>query len=451
MKKKFYQTKKICIGTIEVCGILMKLKRSYHDMGLVCDCFLLHSVPQQADDESEYNNPSLDFYKHLQARIRASKKEGKKVRYRLLQIVEMILLLQIFIHTLFVYDAYIFLYAHSFFTVNPYLNRIKELEYKILKLCNKQIIAMFCGSDSRPPYCDCFSSESLEDLKKATRRISSNVRMIEKYAEVIDGPASAAFHTKPYISYNCIGNPVEEVEFQGKIKISNENKCNAVKILHAPSSANAKGTDIIRKTIEGIMSAGYKVEYKEISGVQHKVVLEEIGKADILINQMYSDVPMSMLDVEAGLNGVAVITCGYYAEYYKEDMPAPIPPTCFCIPEKLEENLIYYILHEEERNALGKAEQNFIKENWMSKQIADRLLQIMEKRIPVEWLYYPEKSYYIWGAGCTKEKVIEKVLFLVDHYGSEALCISENSLIFKEYMQLYKTEKERKTKRGGIV
>ena len=103
---------------------------------------------------------SLNIINH-QARIRASKKEGKKVRYRLLQIVEMILLLQIFIHTLFVYDAYIFLYAHSFFTVNPYLNRIKELEYKILKLCNKQIIAMFCGSDSRPPYCDCFSSESL--------------------------------------------------------------------------------------------------------------------------------------------------------------------------------------------------------------------------------------------------------------------------------------------------
>ena len=426
----------ICIGTMEICGIMRKLNHAYRDMGIKSDCYLLHPISNIIEKDAAYYNPILISYQKIQNKIRKSLFYGQKIRMRLWQILEVFVLLKVFFYTLMNYDAYIFLYSQSFFKSNPFLNQISEWEYKILKMCKKKVVAFFCGSDSRPPYCDNSNFVNFAGLKEATRRIASNVHMIEKYAIVIDGTASAAFHTKPYISYNCIGNPVEKEEYRGESRSKN----NSVVILHAPSSIEGKGTKVIREVVRKISNQGYNIEYREVTGVPHNIVLKEMRRADILVNQMYSDTPMSMVDVEAGLNGLVVVTCGYYAQYYKSDMPFPVPPSCFCLPEDLEKNLIFYITNKEARTVLVESEQRFIKNNWMSDQVAKKIFKLIKTGPVEEWLYDPAGCEYVWGAGCNKEQVNERVTYLIDHYGYKALQLSENSLLYHNYMKIYQSK-----------
>ena len=79
--------------------------------------------------------------------------------------------------------------------------------------------------------------------------------------------------------------------------------------------------------------------------------------SDIAIDQLYSDTPMAGFAAEAGINGIPVIVGGYYAEVYKKILPGPIPPTVYCKPEELKENLIYLLEHEEERKRIGEEEK----------------------------------------------------------------------------------------------
>ena len=57
----------------------------------------------------------------------------------------------------------------------------------------------------------------------------------------------------------------------------------------------------------------------------------------------------------------------------------------------------------------------------MSKIVAQKFLNILDRNIPNEWLFEPQKNEYIWGAGIPKEKVIKNIKYLIDNYGEEAV------------------------------
>ena len=131
----------ICIGTMEICGIMRKLNHAYRDMGIKSDCYLLHPISNIIEKDAAYYNPILISYQKIQNKIRKSLFYGQKIRMRLWQILEVFVLLKVFFYTLMNYDAYIFLYSQSFFKSNPFLNQISEWEYKILKMCKKKVVA----------------------------------------------------------------------------------------------------------------------------------------------------------------------------------------------------------------------------------------------------------------------------------------------------------------------
>ena len=173
---------------------------------------------------------------------------------------------------------------------------------------------------------------------------------------LIDSTASSHFHKKPYLIYNCIGIAIDEKE---QVPVG-QSKDNTIRILHAPSNQQAKGTATIRKIIKEIQDEGYEFEYVEVSGLPHSVVLEKMAMSDIVIDQLYSDTPMAGFATEAAMNGIPVVVGGYYADVYKKILPQPIAPTAFCNPEKLKETIIYLLEHEEERIRIGREEKKYV-------------------------------------------------------------------------------------------
>ncbi len=422
--------KKIFLGVQEIAGMMERLNNAFHEMGIESDFYCMDNYEFGSDKKDK---AILRKYKiHSNKRIHATKEYMRNWWYFL----QMWDIVYIFFHVLFRYDAFIFIFGHGMFFYNKYLSKIEELEFFILKLFHKKMIMWLCGSDSRAPYCDVYMYCCLNDperLYRATQKRSKRIRMLEKYMILIDGGASSHFHRKPYLIYNCIGIPIDEKE---KVHISKKDNVKPT-ILHAPSDQKGKGTEAIRNVLKEIEKEGYDVNYIEVSGVSHNIVLEKMSESDIVIDQLYSDTPMAGFAAEASINAIPVIVSGYYAEVYKETNPQPIAPTVYCKPDELKEKIIYLLEHKKEWERIGKEEQEYIENHCLSTIVADKFLRIFDGSYPDEWIMNPKDNDYIWGGGVDKKLVTDSIVKLIDNYGPQSLCLDEDSILYKKYIQLY--------------
>ena len=78
-------------------------------------------------------------------------------------------------------------------------------------------------------------------------------------------------------------------------------------VVHAPSSPIIKGTPLVRAAIKKLQLEGYDFEYVELIGVPNVVVLNELKRAHIILNEFYAFVP-GVFGIEAMSNN-AVLLC----------------------------------------------------------------------------------------------------------------------------------------------
>lgn len=432
MKKK-----RIFLGVQEIAGMMERLNNAFHEMGIESD---FYCMADYGFGSSKKDKKILRKYQiHSDKRIHATK-EYKRNWWYFLQMWD---ILYIFFHVLFRYDTFIFIFGHGMFFYNKYLSKIEELEFFILKLFHKKMIMWLCGSDSRAPYCDVYlyrCANELDRLYRATQKRSKRIKMLEKYMILIDGGASSHFHRKPYLIYNCIGIPIDRKE---KVHINKKDNAKPT-ILHAPSNKKGKGTEAIRNILNEIEKEGYDFNYVEVSGVTHDIILEKMAESDIVIDQLYSDTPMAGFAAEASINEIPVIVSGYYAEVCKEALPQPFPPTLYCKPDELKEKIIYLLEHKEEREQIGKMETEYVENHCLSTIVASKFLKIFDNTYPDEWIMNPYDNDYIWGGGVDKKLVTDSVVKLIDCYGPQSLCLDENSILYKKYIQLYNEAKNKK-------
>lgn len=427
--------KRIFLGVQEISGMMERLNNAFHELEMKSDFYCMYGYNFVPENRADDNVDILRKYRMHTQRINRTTRKYERIWWDFLQMLD---IFHIFFHVLFQYDLFIFIFGHGMFFYNKYLCRIEELEFFILKLFGKKMVMWLCGSDSRPPYCDGgVYFRKVERLYLEVQRKQKRVKMLEKYMPLIDMPGSTHFHTKPYLIYNCIGIPVDAKE---RVCVNREDK-DKVTILHAPSDQKAKGTEIIRKILKELKDEGYEFEYIEVSGLPHNAVLEKMAMSDMVIDQVYCDTPMAGFATEAAINGIPVVVGGYYAEVYKAVLPAPIAPTVYCKPEELKERIIYLLRHKEERERIGKEEQEYIENNCLATIIAGKFLKILDNSYPREWLIYPDDNDYIWGCGISKSLVIHEIVRLVDRYGPDSLCLDKNGILYKKYMQLYSEAK----------
>lgn len=433
--------RRIFLGAQEISGMMERLNNAFHDMGIESD---FYCIPEYAFDLGKKDVPVLRKFRIHTKKKKYAVGERAKAWWSFLQMWD---ILRVFVYALFRYDCFIYIYGNGIFFHNRYLRKIEEVEFFILKLFRKKMVMWLCGSDSRPLYCDGANYYSdIEKIYSITREKAAKIKMIEKYMDLIDYSPSSHFHTKPYLIFNCIGIPVDIKE---KVRIDKKN-VDKVRILHAPSDQKAKGTVIVRNIVKEMQEEGYDFEYMEVSGLPHRVVLEKMAMSDIVVDQVYSDTPMAGFATEAAINGVPVVVGGYYAEVYKKVLPDPIAPTVYCNPEELKEKIIYLIEHEEERIRIGEKERAYVEGHCLAETVANKFLRIFDHSYPKEWIMNPSDNDYIWGYGQSREAVANEITRLIDRYGTEALCLDKNGILYKKYVQLYNDTKAGNRVKEGI-
>ncbi len=295
------------------------------------------------------------------------------------------------------------------------------------------------GSDSRPSYLSgnyvltkydnpsgihqCYT-----DVKKQIRRI----RYFEKYSDyIVNHPPTSIFHSKPFLAFMHIGFPCEEFNDH---QPASERIIGKIRVLHAPTNRFGKGTEEIIGIIDRLKTKGIEIELDVLENVSNKMVLDSLKNCDFVIDEMYSDIPLGGLGVEAAMAGKLVFNSGYYTKYIESEYPKNvIPPSYFCEPDKLESFLFNSISRNENFRESGIILNEFVRRNYHCLEVARKFSMIIADKVPTHWYFSPRNISYLFGYGISHEKLKVFLKQYVDTYGKEALFL-QNSYDFEKRM-----------------
>ncbi len=431
---------KIFVGLTEIGGYYTNLRKGFDDIGVESVFINVGGHPFKYRGGEAPNV----FIKLVEA---VGNKASKAVKSGLLPRVwwkglQLILMVPLFLWAVTKYDVFIFGFRSSF---------LFFYDLPILKFLNKKIIYVFHGSDSRPPYIDgsvMATSKGLEATRglttkqciELTRKHKRTLKRIERYANIIiSHPPSSQLHEKKFIRYLAIGVPNQS----NKIRIHEKEKSEkqVVRILHAPSHREAKGTPFIHEAIARLKARNLAFEFIELVGKRNDSVLNELALCDFVVDQIYSDTPMAHFATEAAGFGKPAIVGGYGAQgLYNILAQDRVPPSHYCHPDHIEHAIQKLIVDKGYRLELGKRAKQFVEENWRAKDVAERFLQLIDGRFPEAWLYDPTDIRYLHGWGLSEARVKRLVKAVIDTGGKEALQLSDKPELERLFLEFAYSE-----------
>ncbi len=427
---------RIFLGLYEIAGYYTNLAQGFQDLGhQVTYINLFNSQHKYA--EVRRQPKIVKLLEHASwKRMDAIRKSSGILPQGALWICEFILRIVVMSWLLCTHDVFIYSFGTTFF---------RYYELPLLRFLRKKIVYVFHGSDSRPPYLDGVlmasnSGRSIEACVLLAKKTKKRICKIESYADfILQHPPQAVFHERPFILALAIGIPFI------KDKVTSTNNMptahGTIRILHAPSHPEAKGSDHIRKAIsslkENLKEKGYSIEFIEITGKSHAIVLEELTRCDFVVDQLYSDTPLAGFATEAAFFGKPAVVGGYYVRQIEQDFELPfIPPSLYCLPEEIEVAIERMITDTTFRLELGQKAQDFVETNWEAKCVAKKFLQIISGDIPLEWIYHPSRLAYCYGGGLSKERLQVLVKAVIDSGGVEALQLSDKPFLIRQLLEL---------------
>ena len=327
----------------------------------------------------------------------------------------------LFLYALALYDVWILTFASSFFGHH-------DVELRIARLFGKRVIYVFCGSDSRPSYIDgsqmaAEHGRTVRDCIALTAELKRRVNTIEKYAHaVVQNPLTAHFHQKPFVQWIVMGIP-SGAEIESRLLRRDGAR---IRILHAPSLQEAKGTPIVRAAVEELRVRGYDVDYVEISGRPHHEIVSAIENCDVVIDQVYNDTPLAIFATEAARCAKPAVVGTYGAAEMARQIPEwAMPPVLLSHPDRLADAAELLIRDGEYRKNLGNSAYRFVSEHWTAAAVAERYLRLVSDDIPDDWFSDPRDIRYLHGWGMPEARSKQLIRDVISQAGVEALCLSD--------------------------
>ena len=309
------------------------------------------------------------------------------------------------------------------------------LDILVLRLLGKRIIYIFHGSDARAPYFNgkyIYPSFSLDRLRRLTYVASLRIRIIQGLGCIcMAPPAISHFFSKPILNLSIIGLPWPQ-PVKDTLRNSTDNLlAKSFTILHAPSNNINKGTSQIRAAIRQLSDSTTNIKYVEISGQSNSAVLEAISKADLVIDELWSDARLAGLGCEAATCQVpTLIGTNYTDQEWSEDTNNTFPLVFTTPPEKLVESISNLISSPLElsnlKNQLASAYHMYQPEEYATRMLNIFFSSPYQLNYETFW-YDPLKCRYLFGWGAPRETVISVIVDYVNKYGLKSLCLPQGS------------------------
>jgi len=272
-----------------------------------------------------------------------------------------------FIHCLFSYDVFHF---HFGISLLPY-----NLDLPLYRLLAKKVVMQYWGSDvlqtDLARKYTLFDDETFRKVypkvnnEKKRRKLAWIARHVN---QTIVGDYSLSCYTPEAIVIRQAIN-LENLPFIGAKENSKK-----IKIVHAPSNRDIKGTKYILEAIKRLKKEKYPIDFIMVERRTHKEAIEIYQKTDIVVDDVLQG-PYGILAMEAMSLGKPVL-CRIdptFTKYYKN---LPIVNTS---PNQIYANLKRLIEHPLLRKRLGEEGRKYIEKNHDFRKIAKQLIKIYEK------------------------------------------------------------------------
>ena len=304
----------------------------------------------------------------------------------------------------------------------------RAFETWLYKRLGVRIIAIFHGSDSRPPYLMPISPhEAVGDLYRRTLATKARVDAVRTFADVIvDNPSSAHNQTGRCCIYQVIGNAVDH-SLMIPARARDQSAVRApLRIVHAPSSPELKGSHIIQAALKELKAEGHNFEYIEITGRPHAEVIDLLCTADIVIDELYSDMHGAVFALEACACGCPVVVGGYDITFLNRFVPPEARlPTYHVHPSRIKDAIGDLLANADLRRDLSERAYDFAQNYGSALNVARRLVQLAEGNAPAEWYFDPSNITYVHGASGSADAIRGSLRALIQNYGEAALMVDD--------------------------
>lgn len=411
---------RILIGLCEIAGYNSMLKNGFNDLGIKADFISFsENIYKYSNDKVHHISRPVIYF---DGKMLSSSNIVLRNIFRYCSYLCRIL---IFLWALVRFDVFIYGFSTSFF---------RFYDLPILKFFNKRIIYIFFGSDSRPPYINgkCVDVTTADTIMETYRK-KKNIMTIEKYADVIvDNPPTSHLHERKVVCFGRIGFPVS-LDY-GAIHESRTDD-QVIRILHAPSHIEGKGTEQIRTAIKNLQNKGYTIDYVEIINKPNSFVLKQLSCCDFIVDELYSDAIMAGFATEAAFFGKPAVVGGYATIEDMGNLPDEcIPPVHHCHPDHVEQAIEKLIIDKSYRVDLGLRAKHFLDRCWSARSVAERYLRLVKGDYPDEWLYDPKDIRYLHGWGINEKCLKENIRAILAKGGREALQLSDKPVLEQMYL-----------------
>jgi hypothetical protein len=397
------------VGVYEVAGYFNGLTQGLRSNGFVADFYL--DTPTEFGYQHDANRFNALFS------ILRGQVDLKNTP--IIFIARLLMRSYLFVYSLFKYDVFVFSGFGSFFNF---------LELPVLRFFNKKVVVIYLGSDSRPAmfsggFADLpqLNNSPLENVKRMKRQIQLIRRVERSKCMIVNHTASPELFVRKFVPLLYIGIPMDLNRRRNYVEnVSNSNEiakdAKTVRVVHAPSRPLSKGSPALLAALKKIQAQArnhrINVELISLMGVSNETVLREIQNADLVLNELYSDTYMSVLDAEAALFGKPSLKFGYYAaKIISDNVNAQHPSTVlFWRPEELGSVLEQYIYDTDLRVSSGQSQAHFLETCWNAQSVAARLNKLLVDPSLLDSILVDSNSFsYHFGWGLAKSNWLSQV------------------------------------------
>jgi len=244
----------------------------------------------------------------------------------------------------------------------------------ILKFLRKKIVVHFWGSEARQldtarKYKYHYSHEIEIDVEKEEEK-RRRIAIWQKYADLL---IVGDYELQEYVPGSEVLPQTYDIESISKIKLLSSHK-SKIKIIHAPTRTNIKGTKYVLSAVEKIKKEygkQYKIEFILVENIKHLEALRLFGESDLIIDQLLMG-SYGILSIEAMALGKPVLC------YIRDDLIKNYPnlPILNTNPDNLYKNLKLLIEDEDLRKKLGVQGVKYVKNRHDPVKIAKKLTSL---------------------------------------------------------------------------
>lgn len=253
--------------------------------------------------------------------------------------------------------------------------RFHLIDLPILKLFKKKIIVHFRGSDVMSKEYSQYMISNFDrkkgDLKTIEFSDSNQRKKIKKWKKYSDTILISTPNLKIVDDQSILSPQVIDINYWQTDLEPLSRKDDIIRIVHAPTSKNKKGTKYLEKAVQSLKQKGYSVELLLIENLKADEIKKYYEEADIGVDQLlygwHGKVSCELMAMRIP------VVCYINPDYkkYRPDLPI-----VNANPKTIEDVLEGLIKNKEKRETIGEKSRDYVKKYHDVEKEADRLLKL---------------------------------------------------------------------------